>query len=319
MISQHAAIVYHPAKISLERLRAVVDDAQSRYAWSDSRWYPTDRHDSGTRATRRALDAGATVVIAAGGDGTVRAIAEAMHGGDVPLAIVPLGTGNLLARNLGLPLGSLDAAVQSGFAGGFREIDVALAELRRPDGSIDRHVFLVMAGIGLDSEMAEHTSAAAKRRIGWAAYAGPIARSVLGNRHFSLRYRIDGQPVRSAQAHTLIVGNCGMLAGRMLLLPRAVVDDGLLDVVMMRPGGRLGWARIGTRLTVQGLAHRTRFGRRLMRSAPELHALAYARGRRFDVRFDVPHTIQLDGDSFGSITSARVTAIPSALRVCGLS
>lgn len=318
MTAPHAAVVYHPEKISLDRLQTVVDEAQRQHGWACSRWYPTGREDSGKGAIRSALDSGAAMVIAAGGDGTIRAVAEVMHGTEVPLAIVPLGTGNLLARNLGLPLNSVEASVRSGFIGESRAIDVAVVDLRRSGGEVEQRMFLVMAGIGLDSEMAEHTSASAKRRIGWVAYAAPIARSVIANRHFSLRYRIDDQQAQSAKAHTVIVGNCGMLAGRMLLLPGAVVDDGLLDVVMLRPGKRFGWARIGTRLAAQGLAWRSRIGRRIMRRTPDLRSLAYARGRQFIVRFDVPHTIQLDGDSCGSITGARVSVLPSALRICGL-
>ena len=139
-----------------------------------------------------------------------------------------------------------------------------------------------------------------------------IARSILANRSIQLRYRVDGGRVRSARAHTIIVGNCGTLTGSMLLLPAAKVDDGVLDVVMLRPKGRFGWARIGTRLAVQGVAQRSRFGRAMLVLAPDLQALAYAQGWGFDVRFEVPHRMQLDGDSFGTIVAARITVRPAA-------
>jgi diacylglycerol kinase family enzyme len=101
----------------------------------------------------------------------------------------------------------------------------------------------------------------------------------------------------------------------MLLIPTAKVDDGMLDVVMLRPKGRFGWARIGTRLTIQGVAHRSQFGRSMFRLAPDLRALAYAQGRQFDVRFQIPHSVELDGDSFGRVVRARITLRPGALGV----
>ncbi len=312
----HAAVVYNPVKISLDHLRAAVEAERQRRSWAPTRWYPTDRSDSGLRAAREAVEAGPEVVIVAGGDGTLRAVAEALQRTEVPLAILPCGTGNLLARNLGVPLKDIPSAVRAAFTGATQSIDIAVATLRRTGGEWEHHVFLVMAGIGLDSEMAEHTNAIAKKRIGWLAYVQPITRSVLANRHFSLRYRIDGGPARSTRAHTVIVGNCGTLAGNMLLLPEAVVDDGLLDVVMLRPESLFGWARIGTRLTAQGVARVSRLATRLLERAPKMRALVYARGRRFDVRFDTPHTVQLDGDGFGEIIGARIGVRPDGLRIC---
>lgn len=316
MQRRHAAVVYNPVRVSLDRVRRAVDAEEHRHGWDESRWYATSSDDSGRRAAQEALEGDPAVVIVGGGDGTVRTVAEVIHESGTPLALLPSGTGNLLARNLGLPLDDIDSSVRTAFAGSLRRVDVAVADSEDDGGNRSRHVFLAMAGIGLDAEMAENTSALAKRRLGWLAYVSPIARSVIANRQFHLRYRIDGSHPRSARAHTVIVGNCGTLTGNMLLLPDAVLDDGLLDVVMLRPEGRFGWAHIGTRLTVQGLAHRSRFGKRMLQLTPGLHALAYAQGRQFDVRFDTPHRIELDGDSFGPVVSARITIRPAALDIC---
>lgn len=132
---------------------------------------------------------------------------------------------------------------------------------------------------------------------------------------FRLDYRIDGGRARSTRAHTVIIGNCGTLTGNMLLIPDAVVDDGLLDVVMMRPKGRFGWARIGTRLTLQGSARRSTILRRVLRRVPELRSLAYTQGRQFEARFGTPRLMQLDGDSFGQVQRMRIRVAPGALRV----
>ncbi|GAA4758738.1 diacylglycerol/lipid kinase family protein [Citricoccus nitrophenolicus] len=300
----------------MDRVRAAVSAQESRSGWRQSRWYETSRDDSGRRAAQQALAGEPSVIIIAGGDGTVRAVAEVVHGSGTPVALLPGGTGNLLARNLGLPLSDVDAAVRIAFGGAIRPVDVGEAEMEDEAGFRSRQVFMVMAGIGLDAQMAENTSALEKRHLGWFAYMRPIAQSILGNKLFHLKYRVDEGRARAAHAHTIIVGNCGTLTGNMLLLPAAVVDDGLLDVVMLRPKRRIGWARIGTRLMVQGVAHRSRFGRSMLYLAPEMKTLAYAQGRRFDVRFEVPHGVQLDGDTFGSVLAARITVRPVALQEC---
>lgn len=314
--TDHAALIYNPVKVPLQRVRRVIEEQERLRGWDGTRWFETDREDSGRRAAQRALEGSPSVIIVAGGDGTVRAVAEVVLDSGTPIALLPFGTGNLLARNLGLPLGDVSASAQAAFSGATRPVDVAIADLEDETGRRTTQVFLVMAGIGLDAEMAEFTSARAKQHLGWLAYVGPIARSVLAHRLFRLRYRVDGGRNKSARAHTIIVGNCGILTGNLLLLPAAEIDDGLLDVVMLRPKGRFGWARIGTRLTVQGVAHRSRFGRSMLRLAPNLRALVYAQGRQFDVRFEVPHTVQLDGDSYSSVISARISVHPAALRVC---
>lgn len=311
-----AAIVYNPVRVRLDRLREVVGAAERAHGWAASRWLPTSADDGGRAAAREAAAAQVHVVLVAAGDGTVRLVAEKLHGSGTPLALLPLGTGNLLARNLHLRLGDLQHSVETAFAGATRQIDVAFADLETAEGHRSRQLFLVMAGIGIDSAMAENTNLLAKKHLGWLAYVQPIARSVLANRQFRLHYRIDGSHVRSARAHTVIVGNCGTLTGNMLLLPDAEVDDGLLDVVMFRPKGGFGWARVGTRLTVQGAFRKSRLNRRLREVTPDLHALAYAQGRQFDVRLDSPLAVELDGDSIATIIRARITVETGALAVC---
>jgi diacylglycerol kinase family enzyme len=313
---KHAAVVCNPVNVPLERVRLAVAEQEQRHGWSESRWYETSSEDSGRRAAFDAIASGPAVVIVAGGDGTVRTVAEVVHESGIPLALLPAGTGNLLARNLGFPLNDVEGSVATAFTGATRAVDVAVAEFEDGEGRRSTQIFLVMAGIGLDAAMADNTSALAKKRLGWLAYVTPIARSILANRMIHLHYRIDGGRVRSGRAHTVIVGNCGTLTGSMLLIPSAVIDDGLLDVVMLRPKGRLGWVGIGTRLTIQGIAYRSRFGRSMLQLTPDIKTLVYAQGRQFDVRFDTPHRIELDGDSFGVVLRARITVRHAALQIC---
>lgn len=312
---QHAAVVYNPVKVQLEQIRNAVDRRERELGWGETRWFETNGDDSGRTAAGEAAAGGPAVVIVAGGDGTVRAVAEVLRDTGIPISIVPAGTGNLLARDLGVPLNDIAASVSAGFDGDDREIDVGVADFEDDAGGRRTHAFMVMAGIGLDAQMAHTTSALAKKHLGWFAYVTPIARSIIANRLFHLDYRIDGGRRRSTRAHTVIVGNCGTLTGNMLLIPAAVSDDGLLDVVIMRPKGRFGWARIGTRLTLQNAARRSRLSRRWLSNRPDLHALAYVQGREFEGHFEAPHVVELDGDSFGYVIRVRISIRPGALRV----
>lgn len=311
----HVAVVFNPTKASLKPLRAAIAEHERRGDWGSTRWYETGSDDAGLAAAMQAAAGGPSVVIVAGGDGTVRAAAQVLHDTGVPVALVPSGTGNLLARDLGTPLNDIPASVAAAFTGVDRRVDVGLAEVEDEEGVRHRHVFMVMAGIGLDAQMAQDTGAIAKKHLGWFAYVTPIVRSIVANRLFHLTYRIDGGRSRSTRAHTVIVGNCGTLTGNMLLLPAAVIDDGLLDVVIMRPAGLFGWAQIGARLTLQSAARRSRPTRRWLSRSPDIHALGYGQGRRFEVRFETHHAVELDGDPFGHVVRARISVEPGALLV----
>lgn len=277
-------------------------------------WVETTADDPGQAAARAALEAGAALVIVAGGDGTIRSVAEAIHSTGTPVALVPAGTGNLLARNLGL-MADIETSVRTAFTGTLRTIDVGFVELEHPARAASAHVLLVMSGVGLDAKMATDTSSALKKRIGWLAYAEPISRSILRGEQFLLRYRVDEARERSVRAHTVIVGNCGTLTAGMVLLPDARPDDGLLDVVLLRPRGFWQWLRVGLRLGVTGLLRRSRAGRVVLRAAPDLRALQYVQARRLTARFDRPQSIELDGDSFGEVTAATITIRPQGLRI----
>lgn len=309
----HAAIVFNPVKMPQAPVRRIVQEHERRHGWSESRWYATGAQDSGRGAAHEALADNPAVVIVAGGDGTLRTVADVICDSGVPLAVLPLGTANLFARHMRLPLDDVDASVRAAFALDTKHVDVAVAELEDEEGCRSEHTFMVMAGIGIDAEMAENTSPTKKQRLGWFAYVKPIAESIIGNRLFDISYRVNGHPGGSTRAHTVIVGNCGMLTANILLIPDARVDDGLLDAVMFRPRGWFGWTQIGTRLTTQGIVHRSRIGRTLGRFAPNQKVLRYSQGRVFEAEFNEPHKIQIDGDVIGAIVRARISIRHGAL------
>ena len=314
-VATHAAVIYNPVTANLTTLREAFAREEKVAGLGPTLFLPTSADDDAALvATRTALETNPDVIVAIGGDGTIRAVVEAMHGRDIPLGIIPTGTGNLLARALQLPLLDTKRAVHIALNGLDRQIDTIVADLELA-GVTRRHVFLVMAGIGLDADMAAETDGRLKKRIGWLAYVAPIAQSVGKNRHHRAVVVINGEESHSISAHTMIVGNCGSLPGNLLLLPEARIDDGFLDAVVLRPKGPGGWARIYSRLAVGAVLHRVKGGPQILRAAPTFHALRYTQARSLELRLHSPQRIELDGDSFGEVSNLRVSVVHHGLTV----
>jgi diacylglycerol kinase (ATP) len=316
-----AAIVVNPVKTDPEKLREALAAAEHRHGWEDTLWLETTEDDPGAGQTRAALEQGVDVVIAAGGDGTVRTVAEELRGGDTPLALLPSGTGNLLARNLHLTLDDVEHALDTAFDGTERAIDVGVAELRAGRDATgrdatERRAFLVMAGLGMDAQMIAATDEDLKAKAGWLAYVHAIGRVLRDQNELRLRYQLDGGRVHALHAHTVMIGNCGSLQADILLLPDAAVDDGILDIVILRPESVIGWLRIAVKIFWEnGVLRRTSVGRRLLRDDREVHAMNYLTGREIVLTSSRPEQVELDGDLFGEVSSMRVRVDPGALRV----
>ena len=311
-----AAVVYNPVKVDLEALKASVARHEAPNGWGETLWFETSVEDPGEGVTKEALDAGADMVLAAGGDGTVRSVAQSVHGSEASLALLPSGTGNLLARNLDLTLNDLDHAVHTAFSGDDRAIDVGMIQIRREDASVEKFAYVVMAGLGIDATMIANTDDDLKKKVGWLAYVSAIAKALRDKNELRMRYNLDRQGNHSVRAHTIIIGNCGSLPANILLLPEAAVDDGQFDIVMLRPKGVVGWVQIIVKIVWEnGVLRRTAAGRRLAGLSKDVRALNYVKGKELVVKLDRAHDIELDGDSFGTATAFRTWVDAGALRV----
>jgi diacylglycerol kinase (ATP) len=311
-----AAIVFNPIKVDQDAVRAAVRKAETAAGWGPTLWLETSEDDAGELVTKDAIAKKVDVVIVAGGDGTVRAVAETVRGTGIPLALVPSGTGNLLARNLAIELDDLQASLEAAFNGVDRKIDIGMIDIERTDGSRDEHGFLVMAGLGLDAKMVANTNETLKKHVGWLAYVQATSKALRDSDQLHLRYQFDDGPTRSIRAHTLIVGNCGTLPANMLLLPDAELDDGKLDVVFLRPKGFFGWIQIWVRVAWEnGIIRRTRVGRTLMGETKEIRALQYDTAESITARFSRPEEIELDGDGFGEAIAIKTWVDPLGLIV----
>jgi diacylglycerol kinase family enzyme len=311
-----AAIVFNPIKVDLEVLRSAVKRAESAAGWGKTLWFETSEEDAGETVTRQAVERHADVVVAAGGDGTVRAVAEALRGTGIALALLPSGTGNLLARNLELALDDMDLSLTSAFGGQDRKIDIGVIEIERKGGEREELAFLVMAGAGLDAKMVANTNPTLKKHVGWLAYVHAISKALRDKDELHLKYQFDKGPTRSIRAHTLLVGNCGTLPANMMLLPDAQLDDGMFDIVFLRPTGFVGWIQIWVRVAWEnGIIRRTKAGRRLMGETKEIRALQYDTTKSATARFSRAEEIELDGDGFGEAIGFTAWVDPLALTV----
>lgn len=309
-----AAVIYNPIKVDLDAIKAAVATEESNAGWGPTLYYETSKEDPGQGAAERAIADGVDMVIAAGGDGTVRAIAEVVYKSEASLGLLPSGTGNLLARNLKLTLEDLDHSIHTAFSGDDRAIDIGAIELRREDHSITRHSFLVMAGLGLDAKMLANTDEDLKKKVGWLAYVGAIVKALRDKNDLRMRYNLDNKGVRSVRAHTIIIGNCGALQANVLLLPEAAVDDGLFEIVIFRPEGFVGWVQIAVKVFWEnGVLRRLRFGKKLM--TDEVDSLRYIKGKELTVRLSRAEQVELDGDGFGNAVALKTWVEPGALRV----
>ncbi|MCP2266533.1 Diacylglycerol kinase family enzyme [Promicromonospora thailandica] len=313
------AIIWNPSKTSRENLEtaleAVIEAApdDGAAAATDVRWYETSPEDAGHGTAARAVEEGAEVLVAAGGDGTVRAVAAYLgeSGADADLAIVPLGTGNLLARNLGVPVGDVPAAFARALAPEARPVDLGWLEADLGEGP-QRLAFAVMAGFGLDAHMITETNDDLKDRVGWLAYVESLGRALTASETLEVTLAADdGEPERTT-VHTLLVGNCGMLQGGITLLPDADPRDGELDLLLLSAQGAAGWADTVRNMVWDNGLKRLATG---VVEAQSSDSAAHGRVRALRVELAEPRVLEIDGEDLGTATAFAVEVQAAAVRV----
>ncbi|GAA1173146.1 diacylglycerol kinase family protein [Ornithinimicrobium humiphilum] len=329
--TRRAAIIVNPTKFDdVDKVRRHVTDLCHRHGWADPLWLETTAEDTGVGQTHEALAAGVDLVCPLGGDGTVRTVGAEMVGSEVPMGLLPGGTGNLLARNLELPFHSLDQCLTIALTGQDLWIDTCRLDLVRPttaelqarlddeddpsenvdlddavddrfsDAARETHTFLVMAGLGFDAEVMAGAPEGLKAKVGWLAYLVAGLRHLKGPQ-FTVAVKVDGGRTFTRRVRSVMVGNVGKLQGGMELLPDALADDGSVDAVLLSPEGIVGWAA-----TFGQLVTRHRIGH---------SRVDHLQGREVRVVSDKPVELEIDGDTLGSATAIRVLVQPGSLLV----
>ena len=282
--SRHVVAIWNPASGSAP------DESDLRAALGDDvELVPTTEEDPGPGQASRAVADGADIVVACGGDGTVRACLDPLAGSDTALAVVPLGTGNLLAANLRLAPG-LDAGAGVGH-GERRQIDL---------GRVNGEAFAVMAGSGFDALMIRDADDGLKSRIGTAAYVLSGAKN-LRTDLVRTKVTVDGDLWFDGRTTMVLVGNFGEISGGIEVFPQARPDDGQLDIAVMSASTLREWTSVAWRLA---------------RRKPQRIGLARrARGASIVVEHDDARPYELDGEDRAATKRLEFSVDPSAITI----
>lgn len=296
-----AAVVINPSKFprGAAEVRRRLEAEFERQLWQPPTWIETTIADPGKGQAVSAVDAGFDLVCPLGGDGTVRAVASGLTGSETPLGLLPGGTANLLARNLAIPVGDLEAALRVALTGQDSALDVGIL---RTDADA-HHEFLVIAGVGFDGDVMTSVDPALKARVGWPAYL------MAGLQHlqddlFDVRVAFDGEEPLTAPVRCLLLGNVGSLTMGISLFRDVASDDGQLDALLVAPSGPFGWAEAAHRITWGQQQVPGTGGVLSQRPFTDLH-----------VELDTPQVAQVDGDPIGTVTGLQTSVLPAGLKV----
>jgi diacylglycerol kinase (ATP) len=284
------AVVAHAGKSfggGLGELREVL----TREGFTDPLWYEVAKSRKAPKYARQALKHGAEVLFVWGGDGTVQRCIDAVAGTEAVLAILPAGTANLLATNLGVP-GDLTEAVRVGLHGEHRQLDT---------GSVNGEHFAVMAGAGFDARMIKEADRGMKARIGRAAYLYAGARN-LSARRAKAAITVDGSRFFKGRVSCVLTANVGKVLGGVEAFSGAQPDDGLLELGVVTARNPVEWART--------------LGRVALRQSGKSPFVEVTRGKRFKIKFDRPFPYELDGGARPPVTKMRIKVHPASIKVC---
>lgn len=254
-------------------------------------WYPVKKSRRAPKYARRAAAKGAEVMFVWGGDGTVQRCVDAVAGTDTAVAILPAGTANLLAANLGVPH-DLAEAVRIGLHGDRRRLDT---------GSVNGEHFMVMAGAGFDARMISEADRGAKDRLGRAAYIVTGMRN-LGAPRVRATVEVDGKRFFKGKVSCVLTANVSKILGGVEAFPQAQPDSGRLDLGVVTARDPVQWTRT--------------FGRLALGDPEQSPFVRVTPGRKFRIRFGQKVRYELDGGARAARRQLRIKVHPGSITVC---
>jgi diacylglycerol kinase (ATP) len=263
----------------------------ARQGVEDPFWREVPKSKAARAEVKRALDAGIDMLFVWGGDGIVQRCIDVIAGSDVALAIIPAGTANLLATNLGIPA-NIEQAVAIGLHGDRRKLDV---------GRFNGERFGVMAGAGFDASMIQQADGTLKDRLGRVAYVWSGSKS-LRAKPFKAKIAIDDTLWYSGSASCILVGNVGRLFGGIEVFEDARPDDGRLEIGVVNADGVTDWVRTLAR-TALGHADKS----------PLVRATS---AKKIKVKLDRKVLYEVDGGDRVKVKSFKIKVEPTAVTVC---
>jgi diacylglycerol kinase (ATP) len=283
------AVIAHQGKTlggGLDELRSALADA----GVLEPLWYEVAKSRKAPKPAGQAVKEGADLVFVWGGDGMVQRCIDSLAGSGVTIAILPAGTANLLASNLGIPK-DLGPAVDVGLHGAQRTLDV---------GVVNGERFAVMAGAGFDARMIRDADGAMKDRLGRVAYVLSGAKATRG-KPTRMTIKVDGAMWFTGKASCVLVGNVGTVTGGITVFADAEPDDGWLDIGVVTAKGVVQWMRVLGRMAT-GHSERSPLTRT-------------TRGRKIDVRLARKTLYELDGGDRPSASRLKVRIEPGAIAI----
>ena len=308
------AFIVNPSKPQAEARRLHIQRFCEAKGLNRIRFYDTQLDKDGRVCALEALEDGADVVIAVGGDGTVRTVARAVSGTGHALGIVPIGAGHLFARNMGVPVDDIDAALTVATSHGSRLVDMGRLTLLDHPEDDHGHAFLIIAGIGFDAAMIDDTNPELKANISWLAYFVGGVKNL-----FAPKFRgtltvtsADGSThtIKNLDFRTVMAGNCGQIP-MFSLMPAASYDDGLLDFeIIDTTGGILGWANL-----FGDVVHQTIIGKPEQNPLSTNSTIEQVQGVSAEITLEKPAKAQVDGDMLPETKHIRFSVDHRALIV----
>jgi len=283
-------VIAHEGK-SLDGGLLELRQALDRAGIADPLWHEVPKSRKAPKAMRRLLDAKTELVFIWGGDGMLQRCIDVAAGSDVALAILPAGTSNLLATNLGVPA-DIEQAVEIGLDGERRRLDV---------GRFNGERFAVMAGSGMDATMIRNADGGLKDRLGRAAYVWTGLKAAR-SKSFGAEIEVDGVGWFRGDATSVLIGNVGELIGHVEVFEDSRPDDGLLEVGVVTAEGYTDWMRTVARTVIADAE-----------ASPFVQA---AKARTVKVKLDRKVRYELDGGDRTKVKSFKVKVEPAAVTLC---
>lgn len=284
------AVIAHSGKTlggGLGELRLILKDA----GVPQPLWYEVTKSAQIPKCARQALAEGAKLIFVWGGDGSVQKCIDTVAGSHVAIAILPAGTANLLAKNMGIPQ-NLKMAVRIGLQENRKAIDT---------GTLNGEHFAVMAGAGIDARMIRDASPSLKARVGRAAYLWSGAKN-LGKLPLNVTVKVDNQEFYKGKISCILIGNMNKVFADVKVFDDSRPDDGLLEFGVFTAKNSLQWLRTISRVT---------FGR--SDNSPFVET---TRGKSMKVTFDTETPYELDGGIRKPTLKLRIKVRPSSVTIC---
>ena len=286
------SVIFNPVsgKSDPEERKKLISDALAEHGYT-CQYIETSKQEGAKACAEKALRQGVDLLAVSGGDGTVMEVLSASVGSNIPVAVLPAGTGNLLSVNLGIPI-TVPEAVNVGLSGRPYDLDLAKTEEGR--------YFAILGGIGLDARMIRDADREAKNKMGVLAYLWAALKN-LPKRRASVRITLDDRPPFRQRAKSVLIANMGKITGGLEAIPTAAPDDGVLDVAILKAETLGQWLRL--------------LGYALLGRTHEAPDLDVYQAKTVVLETASSQPVEFDGEDAGRTRRLRVEIVPRAVKI----